>query len=173
MAKHPHQRELATRLGADEIVPPGRDIYNQLCKLTGATMHQPEIGPPTVLGGFDLVFDCVGSGRSVDQAVRFTRARGTTVLVGMPAIPRNVDWTTIWFKELQVLGTYAYGHEQWQGQGIRTFELGLRLVQAAQADFEKLVTHRFPLRAYRQAIRTALLTGKHAAVKTVFDLTMT
>ena len=31
--------------------------------------------------------------------------------------------------------------------------------------------HRFPLRDYRQAIRTALETGRHRSVKTVFDLT--
>jgi threonine dehydrogenase-like Zn-dependent dehydrogenase len=128
------------------------------------------MGEPTVLGGFDLVFDCVGSPGSLDAALRFTGARGRTMLVGMPGIPKTVDWTTIWYKELQVLGTYTYGTEDLSGERLRTFELALRLL-ASGLDLRPLVTHRFPLRAYRQAIRTALETGRYQSVKTVFDLT--
>lgn len=170
-AKHPHQQELARRLGADAIIPVARDSYDQLCKRSGATMHRPEIGGPTVLGGFDVVFDCVGSARSLDDAVRFTRARGTTILVGMPGIPKTVDWTTIWFKELDVRGAYAYGIEDFNGERLRTFELALRLLEQRRVDLAPLVTHRYRLGEYRQAIRTALLTGEHRSVKTVFDFT--
>jgi threonine dehydrogenase-like Zn-dependent dehydrogenase len=170
-AKHPHQQELARRLGADEILPAGRGSREALCKAGSATLYQPEIGQPTVLGGFDLVFDCVGSPSSLDEALRFTRSRGTTVLVGMPSIPKTVDWTTIWFKELQVLGVYAYGWEDHAGERVRTFDLALRFLARGRVDLGALVTHRFPLRDYRQAVRTALETGPHRAVKTVFDLT--
>jgi threonine dehydrogenase-like Zn-dependent dehydrogenase len=171
LAKHPHQQELAKRLGAHEILAAGRGQYDALCQRTGATMHQPEIGQPTILGGFDLVFDCVGSPRSLDDALRFTRARGRTVLVGMPAIPKTVDWTTIWFKELSVLGVYAYGVEEFRGQRLRTFELALRLLDNGTVDLRPLVTHRFALTDYKRAIRTALATGPSRSVKTVFDLT--
>ena len=171
LAKHPHQQELARKLGADEIIPASRAQYEALAKRTGATLHQAEIGPPTVLGGFDLVFDCVGSARSIDDALRFTRARGRTVLVGMPAVPKTVDWTTIWFKELSVLGVYAYGHEEFQGERVRTFDLALRLLHEGRVDLAPLVTHRFALTDYKRAIGTALATGASRSVKTVFDLT--
>jgi threonine dehydrogenase-like Zn-dependent dehydrogenase len=170
LAKHQHQQELARQLGADTIIPSDRHSRDALCKLTGATMHFAEIGPPAVLGGFDVVFDCVGSAKSLDEALRFTKARGTTILVGMPAIPKTVDWTTIWYKELQVLGTYAYGLEDVSGERLRTFELALRLLREKRVDLRPLVTHRFPLQQYRQAVRTALLTGRHRSVKTVFAL---
>jgi threonine dehydrogenase-like Zn-dependent dehydrogenase len=170
LAKHPHQQELAKRLGADEILPAGRDQYDALCRRTGATMHPAEIGQPTVLGGFDLVFDCVGSPRSLDDALRFTRARGRTVLVGMPAIPKTVDWTTIWFKELSVQGVYAYGVEDFGGERVRTFELALRFLSAGKVDLRPLVTHRFALADYKRAIQAALATGPHRSVKTVFEL---
>ena len=170
-AKHPHQQGLARRLGADEILPTGPGARAALCKAGSATLYQPEIGQPTVLGGFDLVFDCIGSPQSLDEALRFTRSRGTTVLVGMPSIPKTVDWTTIWFKELQVLGAYAYGWEDHAGERVRTFDLALRFLAEGRVDLRPLVTHRFPLRDYRQAVRTALATGPHRSVKTVFDLT--
>jgi threonine dehydrogenase-like Zn-dependent dehydrogenase len=170
-AKHPHQQELAAKLGADEVLPVARDSYDVLCKRSGASLYQPEIGGPTVLGGFDLVFDCVGSAKSVADAIRFTRSRGTTILVGMPGIPKGVDWTTIWYKELHVLGTYAYGMEEFGGERLRTFELALRLIAGRRVELAGIVTHQFPLVEYRGAIRTALFTGTERAVKTVFDLT--
>ncbi len=171
LAKHRHQQELARALGADELVPPGRGAYDRLCKLTGATLHYPELGSPTVLGGFDVVFDCVGSPRTVDDALRFTRARGRPVLVGMPSIPKTVDWTTIWYKELEVLGTYTYGIEDIAGERLRTFTLALRLLARGRPDLRPLVTHKFPLPQYRDAIRTALDTGRSGSIKTVLDLT--
>jgi threonine dehydrogenase-like Zn-dependent dehydrogenase len=171
LAKHPHQQELARKLGADEVLAPRESWYEDLARVIGATLHQPEIGQPTVLGGFDLVFDCVGSARSIDDALRFTRARGRTVLVGMPAIPKTVDWTTIWFKELQVMGVYAYGMESFRGEPLRTFQLALRFLQQGRVDLASFVTHKFPLAGYKRAIQTALATGPNRSVKTVFDLT--
>jgi threonine dehydrogenase-like Zn-dependent dehydrogenase len=170
LAKHQLQQELARALGADEIVPATSGSFAELCRQVGATRHQAEIGAPTVLGGFDAVFDCVGSPRSLDEALRLTRARGTTILVGMPAIPKTVDWTTIWFKELQVLGAYAYGLETVAGERIRTFDLALQLLRGRLANLTKLVTHKFPLTDYKRAIQTALFTGPSRSIKTVFDL---
>jgi threonine dehydrogenase-like Zn-dependent dehydrogenase len=170
-AKHRHQQELAAKLGADEVLPVARDSYDVLCKRSGASLHQPEIGGPTVLGGFDLVFDCVGSAKSLSDALRFTRARGTTILVGLPGVPKGVDWTTIWYKELRVLGAYTYGTEDFGGERLRTFELALRLLAEHRSGLAPLVTHRFPLAEYRRAIRCALFTGPHLSVKTVFDFT--
>jgi threonine dehydrogenase-like Zn-dependent dehydrogenase len=170
LAKHPHQQELAKQLGAHEILPSGRGQDDALCQRSGATLHQPEIGRPTVLGGFDLVFDCVGSPRSLDDALRFTRARGRTVLVGMPAIPKTVDWTTIWYKELNVRGVYAYGVEDFHGERAKTFELALRFLREGKIDLRPLVTHRFALADYKRAIQTALATGPNRSIKTVFEL---
>jgi threonine dehydrogenase-like Zn-dependent dehydrogenase len=171
-AKHRHQQDLAAQFGANEVLPVSRDSYAALCRHSGAGLHQPEIGGPTVLGGFDVVFDCVGSARSLDDAIRFTRSRGTTVLVGMPGIPKGVDWTAIWYKELSVLGTYAYGMEEYRGERLRTFELALRLLTAGRTDIARLVTHKFPLARYREAIASALFTGIQKSVKTVFDTAM-
>ncbi len=169
-AKHRQQQELAREFGADEVVPATPGSFGELCQRIGASQHRAEIGATTVLGGYDLVFDCVGSPRSLDDALRLTRSRGTTVLVGMPGIPKTVDWTTIWFKEIQVLGAYAYGVEELGGERVRTFELALRLLRGKLAHLTKLVTHRFPLTDYRRAIQTALFTGPARSIKTVFDL---
>jgi threonine dehydrogenase-like Zn-dependent dehydrogenase len=117
-----------------------------------------------VLGGFDVVFDCVGSEGSLNDAVRWTRANGVLAVVGMPAEPK-VNWTSLWFKEIRVVGTYAYGLEEWQGEKVRTFELALQLMREKPSLFKGMVTHRFPLTQWREAVQTALQAGRLGAIK--------
>lgn len=170
VAKHRHQQELAKILGADEVLIPNRKLYSAICGLTGAKIYQPELGKPVILGGVNYAFDCVGSADSIDDSLRFTRAQGSVILVGMPAIPKNVDWTSIWHKELRVIGSYTYGLETHQNRQLRTFELAMQLLQKMGQDLKPLISAKFPLRSYKEAIQTALHTGKSRAVKVVFEL---
>ncbi len=169
-AKHPHQQALARQLGADDVLSPNRDRYAAFCERTGATSHQPELGQQVLIGGVDVTLDCIGSSTTIDDALRFTRAGGEIILVGMPGIPKNVDWTSIWYKQLNVAGAYAYGLETHNGEQMHTFTLGMRLLQEMESHLRPLVSARFPLKAYKCAIQTALNTSKTATVKTVFDL---
>jgi len=168
MARHPHQREWARKLGADSLLDAGRGRYEDFCAQTGATCHPPELGKPVLLGGVEVTFDCVGSAATLDDALRFTRPRGTVGLVGMPAIPKNVDWTPLWYKGLRVQGTYAYGWETVNGQRVRTFDLALGLLRQHAAELAPLVGATFRLSEYRQALACALHTGRSGVVKTAF-----
>ena len=170
VAKYPHQQKLAREFGADEIVPHDKNLYANFCRLTGAEAHQPELGKPVLLGGTDVTFDCVASATTIDDALRFTRAQGRVLLVGMPAIPKNIDWTSIWYKELKVSGAYTYGVENYGGRQIRTFELGIQLLGQTGKQLLPLIGDRFSLQDYRGAIEAALHTGRSGTVKTLFDL---
>lgn len=169
-AKHPHQQELARDLGADVTIPVRASRYETFCELTDAESYQPELGQQVLLGGVDLTFDCIGSSVTIDDALRFTRAGGEVILLGMPGIPKNIDWTSIWYKQLDVKGAYTYSLETYNGEQIHTFQLGLRLLQDHSEQLLSLVGKPFSIRDYRRAIQTALNTGKTATVKTVFDL---
>ena len=171
-AKYPHQQQLARELGADEVLSPNSGRYAAFCELTGATSHQPELGQQVLIGGVDVTFDCIGSSVAIDDAFRFTRAGGEVILVGMPGIPKNVDWTSIWYKQLKVEGAYTYGLETHNGEQVHTFTLGMRLLQKMKSHLRPLVSTLFPLRDYKRAIQTAMNTGKTATVKTAFDLRM-
>lgn len=170
VAKYPHQRQLARELGADEILSSDKSLYTNFCHLTGAESYQPELGKPVLLGGVDVTFDCVASASTIDDALRFTRAQGRVMLVGMPAIPKNIDWTSVWYKELQVEGAYTYGLERYAGEEIRTFALGIRLLEEMGDKLVPLIGERFSLERYKQAIQAAMSTGRSGTVKTVFDL---
>ncbi len=169
-AKYPHQQQFARDLGADVVIPPNRSRYDVFSELIDAEAFQPEIGQKVLLGGVDITFDCIGSSVTIDDALRFTRANGNVILLGMPGIPQNIDWTSIWYKQLNVRGAYAYGIELFNEEQIHTFQLGTHLLHDHGAKLPLLVGTPFQLKDYKKAIQTALNTGKTGTVKTVFDM---
>lgn len=162
VAKHPHQRELARALGADQVVAP-QEVFQRVRFATGAR-RLDGIGRTLLLGGADVTFECAGRAETLNDAVRLTRAGGRVIAVGMPGEER-VDWTPIWQRELTVMGAYAYGLEE---GGRPTFELALEA--APELKLERLCGPLFGLGEYRQAIDYALQAGRLNAVRVAFDL---
>jgi threonine dehydrogenase-like Zn-dependent dehydrogenase len=162
VAKYPFQREQARRLGADQVVGPG-EAFQRVRFATQARRLEGR-GRPLLLGGADLTFECTGTGAGLDDGVRYTRAGGRLVVVGMPG-EEKVDWAPIWQRELTVMGSYAYGVES---GGRRTFELALEA--APGLGLERLTGPLYGLSEYRTAIRYALEAGRLDAVKVAFDL---
>ena len=157
-AKHPEQRRLALDLGADVVVEPG-EVRRAVRRISRSPMVGASVGE-----GADLVFDCVGSAASIDDALAVVRPGQAVVLVGMPGRV-TLDLTGLWHKEIRLVGAYAYGVEE---GGRRTFDLAFRLV--ADAGLDRLVSAAYPLDRYRDAIDHAANAGSRGAVKVVFDL---
>jgi threonine dehydrogenase-like Zn-dependent dehydrogenase len=171
LVKYPFQAERALHLGAHHAVClRGADgHYDALAELLGARLLRPMLGKRSVVGGARLVVDCVGSGRSLDDSLRLAGPKGTVVVLGLASLPKGVDWTPVWLKELRVVGSYAYGVETWEGQRVRTLELVLRWMAEGRLDLSGLVTHRFPLSRYPEALRTALGKSRARAFKVAFE----
>ncbi len=172
MARHSHQRELARDLGADHLVQPGRNGQDELARLSDSVLYSLPVGRPTVLGGFDVTFECSGSAGGLEDALWWTRSQGQVVMLGMPHVGK-VDLTPLWYRELTVRGAYTYSVEGCGEGPTRTFDLALEMLSRDgwARRLGVLVTHRFPLKGYRKALATAMLSGRSRAVKTVFDLT--
>jgi threonine dehydrogenase-like Zn-dependent dehydrogenase len=166
VAKHERQRKEALRLGADEVVHP-EETYRMLPAMLGTDSYEPEIGKPVVMGGADRVFECVGSAKTMEDAVRLARPGGQVTLVGMPSARSCLDLSALWYKEVSLAGSYAYGVEEYGGERIRSFELALRI--APEIELETMVGPRFRLREYREAIAAARAAGREGHVKVVFD----
>ena len=119
VAKYRHQQETARRLGADDVLGTGEIDARRSRPRAGTDLHPTELGPPTSLGGADVTFDCISTSRTLDDAMRFTRARGAVIVVGMPGVPDGVDWTAMWHKELDVRGSYTSDEETF-GRAVAT-----------------------------------------------------
>jgi threonine dehydrogenase-like Zn-dependent dehydrogenase len=157
VAKHPRQRELATRFGATDVVTP-TEVAGAVRRSTRALRLEPERGPAYLLGGVDVAIDAVGSRGSVDTALRSARAGGRVVLAGVPA--SGVDLTPAWFRELDVAGAYASSGD--------AFEVAMRL--ATTAPLDGLLGVAYPLQRWREALDHAHDAGRLGTVKVAFDL---
>ena len=83
VAKHAGQQTAARRFGADDVLTPA-NLYIEGARITHSRRLVGHQSREMLLGGFDRVLDCVGTGMSIEQAITITRPRGRVVLVGMP-----------------------------------------------------------------------------------------
>jgi threonine dehydrogenase-like Zn-dependent dehydrogenase len=133
-------------------------------------VKKPIIGKQVLLGGADLTFECVGSSQSLDDALRLTRNGGRMVVVGVPGIAKGVDWSAIFIQELEVKAAYIYHHaEQFGGRQWKTFDLAIDLLATGKVDLGWMVSHKFRLEEYRQALELTHRRGGQRALKIAFE----
>jgi threonine dehydrogenase-like Zn-dependent dehydrogenase len=160
-ARYGHQRDLAGELGADLAVSPEqlvRAVRRRSRSLT-TSGH--------LTGGADVVVDCVGSADSLAQSLTMVRPRGRVVLMGMPG-KVSLDLASLWHREVSLAGAYAYGTERSGGSVRRTFDIAMEVVAAARLG--QLVTARYPIERFEEAVAHAGAAGRRGAVKIVFEM---
>jgi threonine dehydrogenase-like Zn-dependent dehydrogenase len=168
VARHPYQGEMARRLGADEVIG-GGNRYEAAARITGAKYYTSMMNKGMLLGGFDVIYDCVGSSATLEDSLRWARAEGAVVLVGIALRRVQVDLTPIWYQHVDLIGTVAHGVDEWQGRRRRTFDWAIDLMRTGKLGAEGLITHRFPFDQYRQAVAAATSKTSSGAIKVVFD----
>ena len=109
LARYDFQGEHATRFGAANVVKAKGNYLKTLADVAGTKLLQPILGKPIGIGGFDITFVCVSGARGMDDAMRFTTAGGTIVLLGNSSTMKGLDWTPLWVKELSVRGSVFHG----------------------------------------------------------------
>ena len=167
LARHPIQRTMATKLGATRVL---RDAGDAAITVAGARSYRPIKGKPAYAGGFDWVFDCAGSARSVDDAFRVAGPRAQVVMVGCAAELAHIDFSFVWARELHISGCYVYGREHALEDQPHTFEITMKLLaDHPELPLEEIVTHVIPLANWREAMRLSLQRGRSGAIKVAFD----
>lgn len=167
VAKHPDQSRLARDFGADQVVEPA-EVIRAARRISGSLALANRGGRIEHLaGGVDVVYDCVGSPESLEQALAIARPGAEIVLVGMPGVTR-IDLAPLWQREVRLRGAYAYGTETRPDGDRSTFDLAFELVAAAR--LERLVSASYPLERYEEAVAHAASAGRRGSVKIVFDL---
>lgn len=170
LVRHSFQEEMARRLGADTVLRPVRGmLYEEVADALGARPLKPIFGPPVLVGGADIVYECAGSPRALADSLRFAKPGGHVVLLGLAAVPWGVDWSHVWRKELTVHGVFAAGPVTTGRGPVPSMQYALDLFARGTVDLSPLVTHRFPLHAYRQALAAALNKGGSGCIKAVFE----
>ena len=129
---------------------------------------KPWYGKPMLNGGVDVVYDSVGSAESLEVSVRITRTRGRIAVTGVE-MPKQFEWTPLYFKEIALAGSNAFAIEEYDGRRQHAMEWYLEFLNTKRIDVTPIITHRYRLDAYKDAFMTCWDQGKSGAVKVLFE----
>lgn len=132
----PYRLDLAGRMGANVVLNPSRD------DVEAAVMERTE-------GlGVDVLLEFSGVASAIRQGLKVLRPGGEAALLGIPDHAIEVDWARdIVFKGITLRG--IAGRRLWQ-----TWYTIRDLLQGGLVDLSPVVTHRFALEDFDQAMDT-------------------
>ena len=170
VARYPHQQRLAAQFGAAPVITsqPIDGILDHVAQITGAEPLKPWYGRPMLNGGVDVVYDSVGSDETLEVSVRITRSRGRIVVTGVE-MPKQFEWTPLYFKEISLIGSNAFAIETYEGRQQHAMQWYFEFLQTRHLDVTPIITHHYRLDNYKEAFMTCWDQGQSGAVKVLFE----
>lgn len=133
MGKHEKRLKLGKKLGAD------------------TTLNISYEGPSKVgAEDFDVVIVAVSNTKAIEQGIGLASRKSVVEIFG--GVPKgysvSFDPNIVHYKEVSIIGSYGYK--------ISTYNLAFKLVSSNKVRLEKLITHKFGLKDYMKALKTAM-----------------
>ncbi len=170
VARFPAQAEMARRYGAALVVEhePREALVEALAAWSGAVLHQAYEGLPMAHPGhIDVVYDSIAKPETLEVGVRVLAERGRLVYTGV-AVPGRWESTPIYFKELTLVGSNAFAIEEFEGRRRHAMEHYLSLVEDGRIDLTAMVTHRFALEGWWDALKALARPEASGVLKATF-----
>ncbi len=170
VARFDAQAKLAASLGAAKVVAhePRLAVVEELAEWSGATLHKPFDGLPVAHPGhIDVVYDTIARPETLEVGVRLLAERGTLVQSGVHT-PGRWESTPIYFKELTIAGSNAFGVEEVDGVRKHAIEHYLDLTLEGRVDLTGMLTHRYGLDEWWDALRSLARQETSGAIKVAF-----
>jgi threonine dehydrogenase-like Zn-dependent dehydrogenase len=171
VTRFPAQAQMAARFGASLVVPhePRLALVEALADWSGGVLHSAFDGlPMTHPGRIDVVYDSVAKPETFEVGVRVLAERGRLVYTGV-AVPGRWEWTPIYFKELTITGSNAFAIEEFEGVRKHSIAHYLDLVRDGRIDLTGMVTHRYPLEEWWEALKTLARPETSGVLKATFS----
>lgn len=96
-------------------------------------------------GKADLILECVGFQKTIEQAVAVARKGTDIIVVGVFGDKPTVDMGVVQDRELRLIGTLMYQAPDWHA--------AIDLVEAKKVNLEPLITDRYPFDRYLDAYK--------------------
>jgi threonine dehydrogenase-like Zn-dependent dehydrogenase len=139
-----------------------------LAAWSGAVLHRAYEGLPMAHPGhIDVVYDSIAKPETFEVGVRVLAERGRLVYTGV-AVPGRWESTPIYFKELTLVGSNAFAIEEFEGRRRHAMEHYLSLVEDGRIDLTAMVTHRFALEGWWDALRALARPEDSGVLKATF-----
>jgi threonine dehydrogenase-like Zn-dependent dehydrogenase len=160
--------ELAERLGAHKVLSSSPDeLVAQVARLADTTPLAPWSKRDWLQDGPAVVYDTIGSTETVETSLRLLATGGTLVVSGVEP-PKRFEWTPLYFKELRVIGSNGFGIEDVGGVAKHAMEHYFDFI-AAGMDLTPVITHRFGLERWAEAVLTVKNSRRTGAVKVLLE----
>jgi threonine dehydrogenase-like Zn-dependent dehydrogenase len=170
VARFPAQAEMARRMGASVVVDhePALAVVEALADWSGGVLHKGFAGLPMAQPGhIDVVYDSVARPETFEVGVRVLAERGRLVYTGV-AVPGRWEWTPVYFKELTIAGSNAFAMEEFEGRRRHAIDHYLDLVRDGRIDLTAMVTHRYRLEEWWDALRDLARPQASGVLKAAF-----
>jgi threonine dehydrogenase-like Zn-dependent dehydrogenase len=170
VARFDAQRAMALTFGAARVFDhePRLALVEELAAWSGAELHTPFDGlPVTHPGHIDVVYDTIAKGETLEVGVRVLAERGRLVYTGV-ATPQRWESTPIYFKELTLAGSNAFGLEEFGGVRQHAIAHYLQMVAEGRLDITPMLTHRFALGDWWDALKALARQDLSGALKVAF-----
>lgn len=141
--------EASKHLGADEVVDFEKvDPVKEIRDITGGR-------------GVDEVFECSGAAGTLTQAINMVKKGGKISLLGVPGadVREPVPFKHIVHDEILITGSRADPNTMWRV---------ISMIGADELDVKDLITHKFSIDDYQQALDT-FINRKDGAVKVIIE----
>ena len=169
VARFEGQAAMARKLGATVIGhTPAQRVIEEAAAWSGGVLQDSDGLPMAFPGFIDVVYDTVGKQETFEVGSRVLKARGTLVKAGVHG-PTWWEDTPLYFKELSMVGSNAFGFEEVNGVRKHGIDHYLDLVASGQIDLTGMLTHTFTLDDWRDAFVTLATQDETGAIKVGFD----
>jgi len=169
VARFEGQAEMARKLGATVIGhTPALKVIEEAAAWSGGVLRDSDGLPMAFPGFIDVVYDTVGKQETFEVGTRVLKARGTLVKAGVHG-PTWWEDTPLYFKEISMVGSNAFGFEEVEGVRKHGIDHYLELVSTGRVDLTGMLTHRFELDNWRDAFTTIATQDTTGAIKVAFD----
>jgi len=159
---------LATRLGAHAVLSTAPDeLVAEVARRAGATPLEPWSKRDWLQDGPAVVYDTIGSTETVETSLRLLATGGTLVVSGVEP-PKRFEWTPLYFKELRVVGSNGFGIEEVGGVAKHAMEHYFDFIRGG-FDLTPVITHRFPLGRWDEAVLAVKNARQTGAVKVLLE----
>ena len=168
-ATRPGKRaELATKLGAHAALSSVPDeLVAQVAARVGTKPLRPWNNRDWLQDGPAVVYDTIGSTETVETSLRLLATGGTLIVSGVEP-PKRFEWTPLYFKELRVVGSNGFGVEEVGGVAKHAMLHYFDFVSDG-LDLTPVITHRFPLARWDEAVLAVKDSRRTGAVKVLLE----
>ncbi|MFX1505251.1 MAG: zinc-binding dehydrogenase [Promethearchaeota archaeon] len=169
--KNEFQGKLAVeKAGADSFIQATKGYYEKIAEEFDTRLYKPILEKKELIigGGADVIFECVGLPSTIEDALRFTKSGGRMILIGNPH-KISVDWSLIWSRELQIIGSFGSTFEKEERKSRHAFDMALDMMSSGIVDISWMITHIFNFpQDYKKAFKFSIDKARYNVIKAIF-----